>query len=196
MVANILADVESQRRINAILLRHTKPLSLNLAWGSWTRANCRKEPIQVMIPLGFHQLLVVTVISVQVGNEVARDALKHSAAYILRAAIAAVVPAAGPLASVHYDKRGAKLTLPYSGPDCESLVSCALDVSKALMILVPKRDARSSLSQCACSPLDSSASMRANHADSPQQAVGRGTRSKRVQTRYASKILHWIRCAR
>ena len=116
----------------------------------------------------------------QVGNDTARDAPKHSAAFILRAAIAAVIPSAGlcqacssscgapvfrlspqwscppePRASVgsaivsdvlcvrsrcdvrmcsrdilgdmtmvHYDKRGAKITVAYEGDDCSAKKVC------------------------------------------------------------------------
>jgi hypothetical protein len=54
----------------------------------------------------------------QVGNESARDGPKHTAAFVVRAAVAAFVPSAGALAGVHFDKRGAKITIAYAGEDC------------------------------------------------------------------------------
>ena len=48
--------------------------------------------------IGQLQVLTVTFrMSCAVGNEAARDGPKHSAAFILRAAIAAAVPTAGPV---------------------------------------------------------------------------------------------------
>ena len=55
----------------------------------------------------------------QVGNEAARDALKHTLSYIIRAAMAEIVPSAGPITSIHYDKRGAKISVQYKGDDCK-----------------------------------------------------------------------------
>lgn len=54
-----------------------------------------------------------------VGNEAARDDKKHCAAFILRSAICEVIPSVGALLIVHYDKRGAKVTMEYAGEDCE-----------------------------------------------------------------------------
>jgi hypothetical protein len=57
----------------------------------------------------------------QVGNPEARDAAKHSAVFVLRSALAAVVPTAGVMLSAHYDKRGAKIAIQYSGEDCSAM---------------------------------------------------------------------------
>jgi hypothetical protein len=57
----------------------------------------------------------------QIGNEAARDPVKHSLAYIIRAAIGEVIPSAGPITSIHYDKRGAKVSVQYAGAECEYL---------------------------------------------------------------------------
>merc|ERR1712205_164695 len=50
-------------------------------------------------------------VTMQVGNDTARDAPKHSAAFI---------PSAGDMTMVHYDKRGAKITVAYEGDDCSA----------------------------------------------------------------------------
>ena len=55
----------------------------------------------------------------QIGNDVARDATKHSLSYIIRAAIGEIIPSAGPISSIHYDKRGAKISVQYKGIDCK-----------------------------------------------------------------------------
>jgi len=57
----------------------------------------------------------------QVGNPEARDAAKHSAVFVLRSALAAVVPTAGVMLSAHYDKRGAKIAIQYAGEDCTAM---------------------------------------------------------------------------
>lgn len=57
----------------------------------------------------------------QVGNPEARDAAKHSAVFVLRSALAAVVPTAGVMVSAHYDKRGAKIAIQYAGEDCSAM---------------------------------------------------------------------------
>jgi len=59
--------------------------------------------------------------SCQVGNEGARDEAKHTAAFVLKAAITATIPGAGDLLSVHYDKRGAKIAIACPGEDCTEL---------------------------------------------------------------------------
>ncbi|KAJ1493975.1 hypothetical protein T484DRAFT_1928446 [Baffinella frigidus] len=59
--------------------------------------------------------------SCQVGNPEARDAAKHSAVFVLRSALAAVVPTAGVMVSAHYDKRGAKIAIQYAGEDCSAM---------------------------------------------------------------------------
>jgi hypothetical protein len=57
----------------------------------------------------------------QVGNPDARDAAKHSAAFVVRSAVSALVPAAGVMTSAHYDKRGAKLAIQYTGEDVTAI---------------------------------------------------------------------------
>lgn len=149
--------------------------------------------------------------SCAVGNDAARDAQKHSAAFILRAAIAAIVPAAGTFArcpspfprpsplrlhgcgavsprgarrrvaervgvwgwgggsrpghnvacfmlalcplcagdmqSVHYDKRGAKITIGYDGDDCGGKKD---EVEQAANKICAENTAMASVRLCMC----------------------------------------------
>lgn len=61
---------------------------------------------------------VISMSACAVGNESARDGKKHGAAHIIRAALGDIVPKSGPVLSIHYDKRGAKMAVQYDGDDC------------------------------------------------------------------------------
>lgn len=60
---------------------------------------------------------IFVIMPCQVGNEAARDAAKHTLSYIIRAAVGEIIPAAGPILSIHYDKRGAKISVQYKGEE-------------------------------------------------------------------------------